>query len=212
MLKEFKYLEKNYDFKPSFLKDSSEIELKFFSLEESVLKIMEKKQILEKEKKILEYENEQHIKVNFLKISYQELEERYKKLTEEHQKENNHLTKDLKINNNLVKQLNFSESKNEAVPLLNSILEVALQSVPVIDKSGVKKQRKVFNEQNDSQDLIGLLRIKEMQIMSLINQMEKIQEFDAEKLKKHIQERKDINKESKVKSQIEGAKDGKKLI
>jgi len=70
MLKEFKYLEKNYDFKPSFLKDSSEIELKFFSLEESVLKIMEKKQILEKEKKILEYENEQHIKVNFLKISY----------------------------------------------------------------------------------------------------------------------------------------------
>ena len=140
------------------------------------------------------------------------MEERYKKLTEEHQKENNHLTKDLKINNNLVKQLNFSESKNEAVPLLNSILEVALQSVPVIDKSGVKKQRKVFNEQNDSQDLIGLLRIKEMQIMSLINQMEKIQEFDAEKLKKHIQERKDINKESKVKSQIEGAKDGKKLI
>ena len=51
MLKEFKYLEKNYDFKPSFLKDSSEIELKFFSLEESVLKIMEKNKFWKRKKR-----------------------------------------------------------------------------------------------------------------------------------------------------------------
>ena len=136
---------------------------------------------------------------------FKDLEYRYKKLSDEHQKESQVLAKDLKMNSNLNKQLNDRENKNEAIPLINSLLEVSLKDqVTTFEKNS---KRKKINDSNEAPNLQNILRLKEMQIMSLINQMEKIEEKDSEALRRHIQNKKEKNKDSKVKLLQERTKD-----
>ena len=88
------------------------------------------------------------------------------------------------------------------------------------DSEKIKKRKNDQTESQESQDLISTLRVsifcvnlnhkeKGFQVMNLINQMEKIQVYDEVTLKKHIQTRKDINKDSKVKSLLEKKKNGR---
>ena len=170
-----------------FLEDPTHLKSKFIEMEENVLKLMEKKNAIEKELKHMDETN---------KLELEELMKREKVVKEEKFKLLQESNKDVKFLSALKSHNVEGDSKEHLAFIYELFMESSESDLTYLDD---KKFRRKNENINYIKELMDMLRNNESSVINLISELEEIYDDKDESslVRVLINKRKERNKESK---------------